>query len=94
VDSCLGGFVIAFSEKLDQPIEFDYRIPGVTSISCDNHKYGLAPKGVSTITFKNRKLRRYCYYAIHTWPGGLYATTTLKGSWSAAPIVGAWIQQL
>jgi len=31
--------------------EFDFRVPGVTSISCDHHKYGLAPKGVSIVSY-------------------------------------------
>ena len=30
---------------------------GVTSISCDQHKYGLAPKGVSVCMFKTNQLR-------------------------------------
>lgn len=25
--------------------DFDFKLPGVTSISCDTHKYGFAPKG-------------------------------------------------
>jgi len=70
VDACLGGFVIAFVDKYN----FDYRVPGVTSISCDNHKYGIAPKGISTLTFRSNDVRKHAYYAISNWPGGLYAT--------------------
>jgi len=75
VDGCLGGFVIAFAEGNGINIDFDYKVDGVTSLSCDNHKYGCAPKGISTLTFKSGELRRFCTFAIHTWPGGLYAMT-------------------
>ena len=40
VDACLGGFMLPFIERLGYPIPpFDFRIPGVTSISADIHKY-------------------------------------------------------
>lgn len=39
VDACLGGFVIAFMDQAGYPLKpFDFRVPGVTSISCDTHK--------------------------------------------------------
>jgi len=49
-DACLGGFVLPWAEKLgyDVPL-FDFRLPGVTSISIDTHKYGYAAKGSSVI---------------------------------------------
>ncbi len=40
VDSCLGGFVTAFVPNKDTAPKYDFRIPGVTSISADTHKYG------------------------------------------------------
>lgn len=48
VDNCLGGFVNCFMEphKKDMP-PFDFRVPGVTTISADTHKYGYGPKGMS-----------------------------------------------
>jgi sphinganine-1-phosphate aldolase len=44
--------------------------------------------------FKTQKLRRYAYYSISNWNGGLYGTGTLAGSRSSAPLVGAWIAML
>ena len=39
VDACLGGFLIAFMEQAGFPLKpFDFRLPGVTSMSCDTHK--------------------------------------------------------
>ena len=44
VDACLGGFLIAFMEdaKFKLPL-FDFRLQGVTTISCDTHKARLIP---------------------------------------------------
>ena len=45
VDCCLGSFCIAFAEKAGFKVKpFDFRVPGVTSISCDTHKFGFSPK--------------------------------------------------
>ena len=53
VDGCLGGFILPFGEDLgyDIPV-FDFRHPGVTSISADTHKYGYAFKGINKIGLK------------------------------------------
>ncbi|CAH2240397.1 jg3805 [Pararge aegeria aegeria] len=41
VDACLGGFIAAFMTAAghDMPL-FDFRLPGVSSISADTHKFG------------------------------------------------------
>ena len=39
VDACLGGFLIPFMNEAGYNIPlFDFRLQGVTSISCDTHK--------------------------------------------------------
>ena len=54
-------FVIPFIEELgfDLPTKFDFRVPGVTSVSCDPHKYALGPKGCSLLLFRSKRLREY-----------------------------------
>ncbi|HUW15945.1 MAG TPA: aminotransferase class V-fold PLP-dependent enzyme [Actinomycetes bacterium] len=43
VDGCLGGFVLPWIERLGVPVPlWDFRVPGVTSISADTHKFGYA----------------------------------------------------
>ena len=81
VDSCLGGFLTAFSKEIND-IEHDasFRTPGVTSISVDTHKYGYAPKGSSVILFRNPEIRRYAYFICSNWTGGIYATSSLTGT--------------
>jgi glutamate/tyrosine decarboxylase-like PLP-dependent enzyme len=67
VDLCLGGFVLPFAQKLGYPIPaFDFQVPGVTSISVDVHKYGLAPKGTSTVLYRNHELRQVCTLLFRT----------------------------
>ncbi|KAH9623593.1 hypothetical protein KSS87_008647 [Heliosperma pusillum] len=59
VDLCLGGFVLPFAHKLGYPIPpFDFSVSGVTSISIDVHKYGLAPKGTSIVLYRNHEIRK------------------------------------
>eukprot|EP00834_Sanchytrium_tribonematis_P007124 NODE_601_length_5514_cov_0.613481.p2 type:complete len:485 gc:universal NODE_601_length_5514_cov_0.613481:4821-3367(-) len=95
VDCCLGSFMLPFMEKLGYPIPtFDFRLPGVTSISCDTHKYGLAPKGSSVIMYKNENLRKYQYYITTDWVGGVYATPLLGGSRPGSLIAGCWAAML
>ena len=91
VDGCLGGFILPWIEKLgyDVPV-FDFRLPGVTSITCDTHKYGYALKGTSTVNFRNIDLRRYIYFWQEDWPGGTYVSPTMQGSRSAGLSAAMW----
>jgi len=93
VDCCLGGFIAAFAEQcgVNSLGKFDFQLPGVTSLSCDPHKYAQAPKGVSVLLFKSKDYRDYAFYANGSWAGGFYATPTIAGSRSGAPIAGAWM---
>lgn len=90
VDACLGGFVVAFAEQLKIDLPFNFKIDGVTSVSIDHHKYGLAPKGVSGLFFKTRDLRRCGFFSYSDWCGGAYATPTMSGSRSGVATAGAW----
>lgn len=91
VDCCLGGFLVPFMEEAGFPIRpFDFRVKGVTSISCDPHKYGFAPKGSSVIMFSNRSLRHHMYCYQIDWSGGIYATTTMTGSRAGGPVAATW----
>lgn len=91
VDGCLGGFILPWIEKLgyDVPL-FDFRLPGVTSMSADTHKFGYALKGTSVILYRNNKLRRYQYFNIPDWPAGMYASPTGLGSRSGGLTAATW----
>jgi sphinganine-1-phosphate aldolase len=91
VDACLGGFVLPWAEKLGYPVPpFDFRLPGVTSISVDTHKYGYAAKGTSVILYRGHELRHYQYYTATEWPGGLYFSPTFAGSRPGALSAACW----
>ncbi|WP_435300419.1 pyridoxal phosphate-dependent decarboxylase family protein [Timonella sp. A28] len=88
VDACIGGLALPWWEDLDQA--WDFRVPGVTSISADLHKYGYAPKGVSVLLQRGADRHRAQYFAVTQWPGYPVVNPTLLGSKSAGPIASAW----
>ncbi len=91
VDACLGGFVLPWAERLGYPVPaFDFRLPGVTSMSADTHKYGYAAKGTSVVLYRGLELRRYQYYTVADWPGGLYFSPTFAGSRPGALSAACW----
>ncbi|KAI9869400.1 MAG: hypothetical protein M1813_000189 [Trichoglossum hirsutum] len=91
VDCCLGSFLMPFLEKAGFVAEtFDFRLRGVTSISCDTHKYGFAPKGNSVLLYRNKQLRTYQYFISPDWSGGVYASPSIAGSRPGALIAGCW----
>ena len=69
---------------------FDFRVPGVTSMSADVHKYGYASKGVSVILYRTHDLARHQVFATADWLGGFYASTAMAGTRPAGPIAAAW----
>ena len=91
VDACLGGFILPFGQELgyDIPV-FDYRLPGVTSISADTHKYGYALKGTSVLTFRDKALRNAQYFTLTDWSGGKYCSPGMEGSRSGGLLAATW----
>ena len=90
-DACLGGFVLPWAERLGYPVPaFDFRLPGVTSMSADTHKYGYAAKGTSVVLYRGRELRHFQYFTITDWPGGLYMSPTFAGSRPGALSAACW----
>ncbi|MEW6031040.1 MAG: aminotransferase class V-fold PLP-dependent enzyme [Chloroflexota bacterium] len=91
VDACLGGFVLPWAERLGYPVpKFDFRLPGVTSMSADTHKYGYAAKGTSVVLYRGLDLLHYQYYTASDWPGGLYFSPTFAGSRPGALSAACW----
>jgi sphinganine-1-phosphate aldolase len=90
-DACLGGFILPWAEKLGYPVpRFDFRLPGVTSVSADTHKYGYAAKGTSVVLYRGLPLRRFQYFSAPDWPGGLYFSPTFSGSRPGALSAVCW----
>ncbi len=91
VDCCVGGMYLPFAEMLGYDIQlFDFRVDGVTSISCDLHKFGYVPKGCSTVLYKNKELRHHQLFSCSNWPGYTIVNPTVTSSKSGGPMAGAW----
>ncbi|RVX45604.1 glutamate/tyrosine decarboxylase-like PLP-dependent enzyme [Nonomuraea polychroma] len=91
VDACVGGWLLPWLRAAGAAIPpFDLSVPGVTSISCDLHKYGYAPKGASVVLFADPAMRRKAYFASAGWPGYTIINATVQSSRSAGPLGGAW----
>ncbi|KAK3283588.1 hypothetical protein CYMTET_8725 [Cymbomonas tetramitiformis] len=91
VDSCFGGFMLPWVEKLGYYVpKWDFRVKGVTSISADLHKYGYGPKGTSVILYRDTDYRKYQYFAYAQWPGGLFGSPSMAGSRPGGLIAAAW----
>ncbi|MGA3399450.1 MAG: aminotransferase class V-fold PLP-dependent enzyme [Acetobacteraceae bacterium] len=91
VDACVGGFIAPFAKSLGVAIpDFDFAVPGVTSISADLHKYGYTAKGASTVLYCDEAAFNYQKYEFADWPRGLYATQTLVGTRAGGAIAAAW----
>lgn len=90
-DGCLGGFILPWAERLGHEVPpFDFRLPGVTSMSADTHKFGFAAKGTSVVLYRGEGLRHHQYFTYTDWPGGLYATPTFAGSRPGGLSAACW----
>jgi len=91
VDCCLGSFLISFLEKIGyQTPLFDFRVPGVTTISVDTHKFGYSVKGSSVLLFSTKAMRRHTYIFVPEWTGGVYGTPGFPGSRAGGIIAATW----
>jgi glutamate/tyrosine decarboxylase-like PLP-dependent enzyme len=91
VDACLGGFLLPFARRLGHAIpDFDFAVPGVTSLSADLHKYGYAAKGASLVLYRTAELRRHQFFTYADWCGGIYASPSMAGTRPGGAIAAAW----
>jgi sphinganine-1-phosphate aldolase len=94
VDACMGGFTLPFMEKaglLDgSRLPWDFRVPGVTTISADVHKYGYVPKGISVILHRDKASRRRQTFVTDDWLGGRYGSSGMLGTKPGGPIAAGW----
>ncbi len=91
VDACIGGFVLPFLERIGHDVPpWDFRVPGVTEMSADVHKYGYTPKGASTVLHRDPDWSRHQVFRYDRWPAGRYGSPAMAGARPAAPIAVAW----
>jgi glutamate/tyrosine decarboxylase-like PLP-dependent enzyme len=91
VDACIGGWLLPYFRRLGAEVpDFDFKIPGVTSISMDLHKYAYAAKGASVVLYRDRKLRKHQMFACSDWPGYIVVNNTMQSTKSGGPLAAAW----
>jgi glutamate/tyrosine decarboxylase-like PLP-dependent enzyme len=92
VDGGLGGCILPWGPELGYPNipVFDFRIPGVTTISADPHKYGYGLKGTSVLSFRHKGMRNAQYFFMTDWTGGKYASPGIEGSRSGGMLAATW----
>ncbi|GAA3335520.1 aminotransferase class V-fold PLP-dependent enzyme [Amorphoplanes nipponensis] len=90
VDACFGGWVLPYLRRLGADLpDFDFTVPGVTSISVDLHKYAYAPKGVSVLLHRDAALRMPQFFAYADWPGYTMVNPVISSTRSGGPIAAA-----
>lgn len=91
VDGCIGGFLLPWFRRLGAPVpDFDFAVPGVTSISMDFHKYAYAPKGASVILYRSKALRRHQIFTGATWTGYSVINPVIQSTRSGGPLAATW----
>lgn len=91
VDGCIGGFLLPYFKRLGAKLgEFDFRVPGVTSMSMDFHKYAYCPKGASVILHRSKALRRFQMFVTSDWTGYTIINPTIQSAKSGGPMAAAW----
>ena len=90
-DACMGGFLLPYFSRLGESIpDFDFSVPGVSSISMDLHKYAYSPKGASLVLYRNKDLRKYQIFACSSWIGYTIINNSVQSSKSGGPMAAAW----
>lgn len=90
VDACMGGLTLPFWPAGSDIPTFDFRLPGVTSVAVDLHKFGFAPKGISVLLQRGRDRQRRQFFACGGWAGYPLVNATMLGSKSAMALAAGW----
>jgi len=91
VDAAFGGFVLPFLRELGYKIpDFDFRVPGVSSITIDPHKMGLAPIPSGGILFRDSDSQKAITWEVPYLAGGRTLQTTLTGTRSGSSVIAVW----
>jgi glutamate/tyrosine decarboxylase-like PLP-dependent enzyme len=90
-DACMGGFLLPYFRRLGVPVpDFDFSVPGVSSLSMDLHKYAYTPKGASLVLYRDKDLRRFQIFACSKWIGYTIVNNAVQSSKSGGPMAAAW----
>jgi sphinganine-1-phosphate aldolase len=91
VDACVGGIHLAFMRKSGWRVpEYDWSVPGVTSISTDLHKFGYCPKQASVVMYRSKELRQHQIFTSTSTTCYTLINTTILSTKTGGPVAAAW----
>jgi glutamate/tyrosine decarboxylase-like PLP-dependent enzyme len=92
VDACVGGFLSPWVKRLGHALpDWDFAVPGVTSISADLHKHGMAAKGASLMLLRSAAIQQqYQTFDFRDWERGPYVAWTMQGTRPGGAVAAAW----
>ena len=91
VDACVGGYLAPFVKRIGRAVpDFDFSVPGVSSLSADLHKFGFTPKPASTVFYRGADQAKHHSFDFSDWPNGRFLTSTITGTRPAGGVAGAW----
>lgn len=87
VDAAFGGFILPF---LENPLPFDFRLPGVRSLTMDPHKMGRAPIPAGVLLFRRKADQKAVLRPVSYLAGGQTRQTTILGTRPGASVCAVW----
>lgn len=91
VDAAFGGMITPFMEELGYDVpKYDFRLPGVCSMTVDPHKMGMAPIPSGGILFRSRKYLDVIRTRVPYLGGGEATYSTVTCTRPGASAVATW----
>lgn len=91
VDAAFGGFVLPFLNELGfNAPDFDFKLPGVCSITADPHKMGMAPIPAGGILLRDQVMMKAVGRHVSYLAGGETEQTTVLGTRPGAASLAVW----
>jgi len=91
VDACIAGLQAPFARELGYEVpDFDFSLPGVSSISADMHKYGFGAKGSSLVLYANAELASFQPFNFYDWPLGQFSNPNVASTRPGGSIASSY----
>jgi sphinganine-1-phosphate aldolase len=90
VDACMGFTLPWLSQLGEVTVPWNFEVAGVTSMSCDLHKFGYTAKGASVLLHRDKAIRKHQFFVTADWLGGLYGSPAILGTRSGGGLASAW----
>ncbi|MDR3511200.1 MAG: aminotransferase class V-fold PLP-dependent enzyme [Caulobacteraceae bacterium] len=91
VDASMGGYLAPFLRLNGEAVpDFDFALPGVSSIAADLHKHGYGAKGVAMLLVRSPACAPDLDFTFADFPLPPMKTSTLAGTAAGAPLAAAW----